>query len=192
MEAQSSGHQKPVGHLPKSVTLHEGESLQRAIYPSAGRTWPLYLPTLGLWEIWRRRHYLALTNQRLLHGKGIVMIKVERSLPLSRIQDATYARTLWLGGVAISSAGGSEGTLKDTNYSPKDARGFVDAVNKVAGHPGPGLGEPTAAAPAAASAAAPQAGSAPDDLRQLAKLREEGLITEEEYEAKRQELLKRI
>jgi Short C-terminal domain/Bacterial PH domain len=172
-------------HLPGGVTLQDGETAERVIYPPISRTWPLYLPTLGLWEIWRRRHYLALTNQRLMHGKGIVMIKTHRSIPLARIQDATYTRVMWLGGVQISSAGGESGTLKDANYSPKDARAFVDAVNKATTHPGPGLGEP-------AVAAAQQAGSAGDDLRQLAKLKDEGLVTDEEYEAKRQELLQRL
>jgi Short C-terminal domain/Bacterial PH domain len=191
MEAQSSVPQQMVGHLPKGVTLQEGETPQRVIYPSAGRTWILHLWTLGLWEIWRRRHYLALTDQRLMQAKGVVMVKTHRSVPLSRIQDATYSRVLWFGGVEISSAGGGLGTLKDGLYSPQDAQAFVEAVNKVAGHPGPGLGEPAAAAPAP-TPAAPQAGNAADDLRQIAKLRDDGLITEDEYEAKRQELLKRI
>jgi hypothetical protein len=191
MEAQSSVKDHPVGHLPKGVTLQDGETLQRIIYPSAGRTWVFHLWTLGLWEFWRRRHYLALTNQRLVHGKGIVLIKVSRSLPISRIQDATYTRFAWLGGVAISSAGGAFGTLNDALYSPKDAHAFVDAVNRVAGHPGPGLGEPAATAPQAGAPAAPQGGPA-EDLREIAKLHDEGVITDDEYEAKRQELLKRI
>jgi membrane protein YdbS with pleckstrin-like domain len=191
MAAESSVSQQAVGQLPKGVTLHEGETPERVMYPSVGVTWPLHLWTLGLWEIWRRRHYLALTNQRLIHGKGVAVVKTRRSVPLSRVQDATYTRVLWMGGVEISSAGGEFGTLKDAMYSPRGAQAFVDALNKVAGHAGsPGLGVPAVAAPQTAPAAAP-AGPA-EDLRQLAKLREEGLVTEEEYEAKRQELLKRL
>ena len=49
-----------------------------------------------------------------------------------------------------------------------------------------------AAPQAAPPAATPQASGPADDLRQLAKLREEGLVTEDEYEAKRQEVLKRL
>jgi Short C-terminal domain len=78
-------------------------------------------------------------------------------------------------------ASGNETSLKwiDTN---SDVSAFVTEVKSqmTAAHESP---------------AAPAAGSSPDiadQIRKLADLRSEGLVTDEEYEAKRSELLARL
>jgi hypothetical protein len=118
-------------HLPKGVTPDDGETAERVLYPDVGRTWVAYFYTLGLWEIWRRRHYLVLTNQRLLHGKGTGALKKRLSVPLSLIEDAAYTKVAWLSGVEISYKGGT-GHMKDAMYSPEDAHAFVEALNEAA------------------------------------------------------------
>jgi len=144
-----------------------------------------YIVTLGFWEIWRRRHYLALTDERLVYAKGIVFNKVSRSVPLARVQDATYARRLWAGGIEISSAGGSFGSLKDVGFRPRQAKEFVHALNAATRRASsPGTGD---------AARPPGAGADPaETIRSLGRLRDDGLITEDEYQAKRQEILSRM
>lgn len=174
--------------LPGAVDMNSGEQVVALMYPWWLATLPYYLFTLGLWVIWRRRHYIALTNERLVYSKGIVINKVSRSVPLSRIQDATYARRFWSGGIEISSAGGSFGNLKDVVFRPAEAKAFVHAVNTATrSQPASssGLGEARHDTHAGAADTA-------EELRSLAKLREDALITEDEYQAKRQELLARI
>jgi len=169
--------------LPTGIELHSGERLVASIYPWWLATIGYYLLTLGLWEIWRRRHFIALTDQRLLHGKGIVLSKSLRSVPLSRVQDATYDRKLWAGGVQISSAGGSFGNLSDATFRPKQAKEFVHLLNEHIrhrqGHDGVSAGPEAPVDPAAA-------------LRRLQELKDEGLITADEYAQKRAEILARL
>jgi len=162
-----------------------GEYLVAAIHPWLLVWWPYYL-AFGLGAIWRRRHYLALTNQRLVYAKGVVLNKVSRSVPLSRVQDATYARRGWAGGVAISSAGGSFGNLSDVVFRPAEAKAFVYAVNQATQHSASaGLGD-------VHRDGQREAGDVAEAMRTLARLRDEGLISEAEYEAKRRELLARM
>jgi hypothetical protein len=170
--------------VPAGLALQPGETVVAVIYPWWAVGIGFYIFTLGLWEFWRRRHYIALTNQRLVYAKGILLVKSSRSVQLSRVQDATYERRLWAGGVAISSAGGALGNLKDVLYRPREARAFVHAVNDAARRDhSSGLGE---------TGGVGTSESVGNALRELAKLRDEGLIDSGEYETKRQELLKRL
>jgi hypothetical protein len=144
-----------------------------------------YILTLGLWEIWRRRHYIALTTERLVYAKGIVLFKVSRSVPLSRIQDATYERRFIAGGIEISSAGGSFGNLKDVTFRPRQAKAFVHSVNEATRKTHSSGVEDEHRETRAV-------GDPAEAMRSLTKLRDDGLITNEEYEAKRLELLARM
>lgn len=175
----------PRTQLPGGVELNSGERVVVLMRPWWMATLLLYLFTAGLWAIWRKRHYIALTNQRLIYAKGIVFSKVSRSVPLSRIQDATYARQWWVGGIEISSAGGSFGNLREVVFRPAEAKAFVHAVNEAARTTASaGLGDERGATRAGVDTA--------ETIRALSKLREDGLITAEEYEAKRRELLARM
>lgn len=171
--------------LPGGVELHPGEQVVALMYPWWMATLLSYVFTLGLWEIWRRRHYIALTNERLIYAKGIVFRKASRSVPLSRIQDATYERQFWAGGFQISSAGGAFGNLKDVTFRPREAKAFVHSVNDATRiDSSMGLGEERHDTSVDTDPA--------NAIRSLTTLRNDGLITEEEYEAKRREVLARI
>lgn len=70
----------------------------------------------------------------------------------------------------------------------KEARGFAAKLNAAAGRTAvPDAGSPPPGAPGAASGP-----SIPDQIRQLGELRDQGLLTLEEFEAKKSELLERF
>ncbi|HSS09049.1 MAG TPA: PH domain-containing protein [Acidimicrobiales bacterium] len=75
----------------RGVHLQPGETLVLLARPSRGVTWPKYLYTLGLYGIWRKRQTFALTTRRILLSKG-VFARSERSIPLNRVDDASFNR----------------------------------------------------------------------------------------------------
>ena len=94
---------------PPALRLNSGEQVLRDEIPSAFWTFLQYIPTFGLWAIWRGRHHFVLTNQRVMIVKGIVS-KSEQSVPLGRIQDVNLQRSLQEGGyVRLSNSGGGLG-----------------------------------------------------------------------------------
>jgi hypothetical protein len=74
----------------------------RTIIPSVVGSLGLFIVTLGLWEIWRRRNYLVLTTERVWVARGRFIWKQQRSLPLAKVQDATYKKNLLYGGVTVT------------------------------------------------------------------------------------------
>ena len=67
--------------------------------------------SLGLWLIWWRQNYLALTNRSVIRHKG-VFTKEERAVPLNQVQDVSISygivrRILGHGDVKIETAGSS-------------------------------------------------------------------------------------
>jgi PH (Pleckstrin Homology) domain-containing protein len=52
---------------------------------------PKYVLTLGIYGLWRNRDIAAVTDRRLIFGRGIVR-RHERSIPLGRVQDVTFLR----------------------------------------------------------------------------------------------------
>jgi hypothetical protein len=172
--------------LPGGVSLQPNERVLGVMYRWWFATAPFHLFTLGLYEFWRRRRFIALTTERLLHCRGILLFKAQRSIPMDRVQDAAYKRYLWMGAIEISSAGGSFGKITDTAFKPSRTKEFVARVQDrieqvplpeqggVAGPPTPAAGDPAAS------------------LRQLQALKDQGLLTDDEYAEKRQEILKRL
>jgi len=50
-----------------------------------------YLFTLGLFELWRRRQNLLVTDRHVLLGRGLVS-RHERKIPLDRVEDVSLSR----------------------------------------------------------------------------------------------------
>jgi Bacterial PH domain len=170
--------------LPGGVAAQPGEQVLAVMY----RWWLAMIGitffTLGLGEIWRRRHYIAVTNQRVLYGRGILS-RTRRTIPLERVQDVTYHSVLgFIGGIDVSSAGGEVGTIRDSGFRPKQAKEFVNLLNERIHRPGldDGLSRP----------AAPVTGDVAESLEQLKTLKDEGLLTDREYATKREEILSRL
>ncbi len=92
--------------------------------------WVKAIFSLGIWLIWWRNNYLALTNRAIVRRNG-VFVKSERAVPLNRVQDISISygfipRLLGNGDIRIETAG-TEGTEIIINNVP-DPEGFRTMV----------------------------------------------------------------
>lgn len=167
------------------LRLHPGETPLLAYQPSIGGCWAQMALTFGLYAIWRARTVFALTDQRVVYKKGIVS-KVERSVPLTQIQDATVFSQLWVGGVRLTTAGGADSIERLAPITTAEARVLADRILQEA--------HQRRAASFTQQPPTP-ASSQPDPVEQLARLgelRDKGVVSSEEFEAKKAELLGRL
>src|SRR5262249_22266217 len=163
--------------LPWTLELNPHERLVEVMRPWWFAWLPFYVLPLGLCAFWRRKNYTVVTTHRVWIGHGIVLFKKGQSLPLDKIQDATYERRFWIGNILISSAGGPLGALRQRGFRPARAKDFVVTLNTTRDSVHPTL-----------------SGSATldDDLRRIASLRDEGLLTAQEFESKKADILRRM
>ncbi|HEX5827577.1 MAG TPA: PH domain-containing protein [Candidatus Limnocylindrales bacterium] len=166
-----------------------------------------------LWSILRfmNEEYL-ITNRRLIHAEGVINKKTTDS-SLEKINDAVltesvFGRMFGFGDLDVLTA--SEEGIERLRML-RDAKSFKKAMIEakheleieVSRPTMPPLREaPAVPAPAPVAAPAPAPPPAPDRvdttdevsaaLTRLGELRDQGLITPEEFEAKKQELLARI
>ncbi len=75
----------------RGVNLQRNEEVIVVGRPGLATTWYKYLFTLGVYSIWHSRDISVLTDRRVLTGRGIIS-REEHSTPLSRVQQASYAR----------------------------------------------------------------------------------------------------
>jgi hypothetical protein len=113
------------------------------------------------------------------HGRFIW--KAQRSLPLAKVQDATFNKGPISGRVLITTAGGTAGNITFRGLWPADARRFVEDLNGLLASNVASNGPPIGSMQ-----------NPGDALRDLAKLRDEGHLTDAEYKAKKQEILARM
>ncbi|MFN8035664.1 MAG: PH domain-containing protein [Acidimicrobiia bacterium] len=138
---------------------------------------------------WRYTHFVV-TNQRVVFRTGVIA-KQGVEIPLDRISNINFHqgivdRMIGAGDLDIESAGRDGTSHFDDVRRPDDVQQEIYRQMKAmrqAPIPAP---QP---APAPAPAAAP---SVPDQIAQLAALRDQGHISAEEYEAKKAELLERM
>ena len=175
-----------------------------------GASWVIVALVIA-WAVWLglkylswARTYFVITNQRVIYRTGVVARK-GAEIPLDRITNINFGqrmfeRVIGAGNLEIQSAG-EQGTTsfdfvrhpdgvqqeiyrqmdaREHRQSSTDATAVGDAVAKALGD------QPGAASPAAPAA------SVPEQIEQLARLRDAGHITPEEYEAKKSELLGRM
>jgi uncharacterized membrane protein YdbT with pleckstrin-like domain len=177
------------------------------------RKWVGYLVVILViaWAVWLglkylswARTYFVVTNQRVVYRTGVIARK-GAEIPLDRITNINFTqrmfeRIIGAGNLEVQSAG-EQGTTtfdfvrhpdgvqqeiyrqmdaREHQQSSTDANAVGDAVAKA-------LGEQPRAAASAGSAT-----SVPEQIEQLARLRDQGHITPEEYEAKKAELLGRM
>lgn len=105
-----------------------GESIVLSTRPAATfGVWARWIFTLGLYEIWRRQHQFIVTNQRVIVTKGILN-RTETVVPINKIQDVTVRTNLFLGSVALSSAGGPLGIEQLGPVWRHQAGALADAI----------------------------------------------------------------
>ena len=166
--------------------------------------------------VWRTAQF-AVTNLRVLRSEGLVKRRTSETL-LSSVTDVRLAvglvgRQLGYGDLRIlTGAGEAAADEFRTITTPTEFRNAMmarrmaaenaamsgAATGGLATATGPGAAaEPAAPAPAPfaatpAATAAPSGADAAGAIRHLGELRDQGLITEEEFEAKKRELLARM
>jgi membrane protein YdbS with pleckstrin-like domain len=147
---------------------------------------------------WATTH-LVLTTDRLIYRTGLVA-KYAREIPLERIDDVTYSqsllgRVIGVGDLQISSGGEHGEAVFEQVRNPKavqleiyhrmeerEAQPFEPSTPP---HPYPAPRPVPPAAPGSRRGAL-------DDLERLAALRDRGLISDEEFDRKKRDLLDRI
>lgn len=139
---------------------------------------------------WRWTMFV-LTSDRLITRSGIVA-KHSREIPLERINDVTFTQTvleraLGAGDLLIESAGERGQTRITDVRKPEQVQLMIykqtedNSTRVVRGQMGEVMGHTAPAEPAVTQ-----------QLEDLGRLRKEGVLTEEEFQAKKAELLKRL
>lgn len=140
---------------------------------------------------WYTTEYV-LTSDRLIIRQGIVA-KHGREIPLENINDISFSQSVFerlvgAGDLVVESAGEQGQSAysdipKPSRVQNEIYRALEDARARMM------RGQPFATAPAGA---APRVESIPRQIEELARLRDQGLISEQEFQAKRAELLRRM
>lgn len=123
---------------------------------------------------------VALTDRRLLFIKDGVMSKTIEDFPVDKISSVQWSSGLLMGSLIVF-ASGNKAEIK--NMSKKDGQQIADAIRgRLSPRPGP-------PAPAIANQSSDDVY---DSLRKLGELRDAGILSPEEFEAKKRELLSRL
>jgi len=170
----------------------------------------IVLALVVAWVVWLALKYMAwartyfvVTNQRVIYRTGVVS-RHGVEIPLERINNINFhqrifERMIGAGNLDVESAGEQGNTTFDFVRHPDGVQQEIykqmDARElRSAGLGADAVGEAVAKAVAAQGAPGPSAGAAdvPEQIEQLARLRDAGHITPEEFEAKKSELLGRM
>jgi hypothetical protein len=122
---------------------------------------------------------VVLTDRRLLFVHEGLMSQTTEDFPMDKVSSVQWQSGLMSGEIVIF-ASGNKSEIKAVNKD--DGKQMVDAIR--------GRISAQGAAPTAAAPAPP-----PDpiaQLKQLGELREAGILTDEEFESKKADLLKRM
>ncbi len=135
---------------------------------------------------WKFTHFV-LTSDRLITRHGIIA-KHSKEIPLERINDVAFSQTVFermlgAGDLMIESAGErGQSRIADVR-KPEQVQLMIYKVTEENNNR---MMNPGAAAPAEAPPSIPQ------QIEALARLKDQGSLTEEEFNAKKAELLKRL
>lgn len=156
----------------------------------------VYIVLLVVWALWLAREYLqwrftyfGVTDQRVVFRTGM-LAKHGVEIPLERINNINFNQNIWnrvigAGDLEIESAGREGQTKFDNVRHPDGVQQEIYRQMEVNARR-----QASWSAPAApVTAAAP---SIPEQIQQLAALRDSGHITEAEYTAKKADLLSRM
>jgi hypothetical protein len=125
---------------------------------------------------------LALTDRRLFFLKDGVMKQVSEDFPLEKISSIQWSSGMLTGKVLVFVSGNKSEII---NVSKAEGKAIVDSVR---GYISGGGVQPEQSREIAAAAAAPR-DEMIEQLKQLAGLRDAGILTEEEFTAKKAQIL---
>ncbi len=156
------------GREIKRLTEHlwEGETVERMTTGAYGKG-------TGL---------VVLTDRRLLFVQDGMMSKTSEDFPLDKVSSVQWSSGIAMGTVSIF-ASGNKAEIK--NVQKDDGKEMTDLIRHR-------LAQPKGSAPAPPAAAGDGSAGILATLRQLGELRDAGVVTPEEFEAKKAELLARL
>src|SRR4051794_1104337 len=155
--------------------------------------------TVIAWAVWLvlkyfqwRMTYFVVTSRRVIYRTGVIS-KRGVEIPLERINNINFHqrfidRLIGAGDLDIESAGRDGQSHFDFIRHPDGVQHEIYRQMETRNMP-VGMMPTPAAAPAPAAPVAP---GVPEQIEQLARLRDQGHITPDEYEAKKAELLGRM
>jgi Bacterial PH domain/Short C-terminal domain len=126
---------------------------------------------------------IVLTDRRLLFVQEGIFRKRTEDFPLEKVSSVQWSSGLGLGTITIFTSG-HKTEIKNVNKD--DGREMTDHLRDRLSAPKP------AAAPQAVPQAAADGPDIPDQIRKLGELRDAGVLTAEEFEGKKAELLSRM
>lgn len=129
---------------------------------------------------------VTLTDKRLLFTAHSLGSRVTEDFPLSRISSIQWHRGVITGQMRVHTSG-TEGVIESVQSD--DGEALVNQARSLLAGPPPAAPPAPAAAPPAPGAGVP---AYVGELRHLAMLRDEGVISVEDFEAKKAEILSRI
>ena len=135
----------------------------------------------------RGQGLVVLTNQRLFFLQDGVMSQTSEDFPLDKISSVQWQAGMLMGEIVVF-ASGTKAEIKQVDKV--DGKTIVDAVRQRLSAPK----QQEAPAPNPSSTAAETGGGGDvfEQLRKLGELRDAGIVTPEEFEAKKAELLSRL
>ena len=140
----------------------------------------------------------VLTDRRLMFVKDGWVGKTTEDFPLDKISSVQWNSGIMFGKLTVFASGNK---AEITNVGKQAGKAIADTIRERLASgptypPQPPAQPPTPVAPAPAPASAPPADMSRDEvfsaLRQLGELRDAGIVTDAEFEAKKKELLDRI
>jgi uncharacterized membrane protein YdbT with pleckstrin-like domain len=138
---------------------------------------------------WTFTHFVV-TSSRVIFRTG-VFAKHGVEIPMDRIANINFNQSLWervigAGDIEIESAGRDGQSRFDDVWHPDAVQQELYHQMELHAHKRAGL------VAGAAASSAPSPAGVPEQIRQLADLRDRGAITAAEYEAKKAQLLERM
>ncbi|TCO50744.1 PH domain-containing protein [Actinocrispum wychmicini] len=128
---------------------------------------------------------VVLTDRRLLFLKDGVMRQVTEDFPLDKVSSVQWSAGLALGSFTIF-ASGNKAEIKSINK--KDGKQIADAARERLAN----RAHPNPSTPPAVTAVHGSTGDVYEQLRKLGELHEAGVLTADEFNTKKQELLNRL
>jgi uncharacterized membrane protein YdbT with pleckstrin-like domain len=156
-----------------------------------------------VWALWLLLQYLkwnfthfVVTTDRVVYRTG-VLGKHSVEIPLDRVSNINFNQNIWermigAGDLEIESAGRDGQSRFDDVQHPEVVQQELYKQMELVARKRAQWSQPPASAPAAAGSAPAPDASIPEQLEQLAGLRDRGVISAAEFEAKKAQLLDRM
>lgn len=147
-----------------------------------------FVITFGLYWFWWRAGVLEVTAREVSWRAGLLFQREHRVLPVDRIQDVSVTHWLTSSALVLSTAGGPPSNARIAPLARGSASQAGELIRNLVGD-----GAHSPARQGGASVVdRVSAASIPEQIEQLARLRANGVLTDQEFTEKKTELLSRL